>query len=217
LDSDDEKMETSASVTAKKPSEVKKESVSPLKKETTVKQEPRPEIKVEVKQELKQEVKEEIKEQPKKSESEAQNELWVEKYKPKAMNKIIGQSTEKSNANKLLNWLRNWEKWHGTHSDKTKKPWNDQETGSSFKAALLSGPPGIGKTTTANLVCKEAGFTFIELNASDSRSKKLLSSVLGKFNLVLLRKRNEVKIYKLKKVKVLKAHRLILTLRVNTK
>jgi replication-associated recombination protein RarA len=36
------------------------------------------------------------------------------------------------------------------------------------------GPPGIGKTTTAELTCKEAGYTFIALNASDSRSKKLL-------------------------------------------
>jgi replication factor C subunit 1 len=60
------------------------------------------------------------------------------------MNKIIGQSTEKSNANKLLHWLTNWQKWHTTDaSGKTaaKKVWNDQE-GSSFKAALLSGPPG---------------------------------------------------------------------------
>lgn len=29
-----------------------------------------------------------------------------------------------------------------------------KDNGSSFKAALLSGPPGIGKTTTATLVCK---------------------------------------------------------------
>ena len=28
------------------------------------------------------------------------------------------------------------------------------DDGAGFKAALLSGPPGIGKTTTATLVCK---------------------------------------------------------------
>ena len=39
------------------------------------------------------------------------------------------------------------------------------------KAVLLSGPPGIGKTTMAQLVCKEAGYNWIELNASDVRSK----------------------------------------------
>lgn len=51
--------------------------------------------------------------------------------------------------------------------------------GAGFRAALLSGPPGIGKTTTATLVCKEAGFTFFETNASDSRSKKILQETIG--------------------------------------
>ena len=107
-------------------------------------------------------------------------QLWVDKYKPLSMAKIVGQGGEKSNANKLFQWLKNWQKWHGGDKTSTaKKPWNDQDTGSSFKAALLSGPPGIGKTTTASLVCKEAGYTFIELNASDARSKKLLDRVLG--------------------------------------
>ena len=47
------------------------------------------------------------------------------------------------------------------------------QDGSSFKAALLSSSPGVGKTTTATtLVCEELGFTYIEMNASDTRSKK---------------------------------------------
>ena len=49
-----------------------------------------------------------------------------------------------------------------------------QDDGAGYRAALLSGPPGVGKTTTATLVCKEAGFSFIELNASDNRSKRSL-------------------------------------------
>jgi replication factor C subunit 1 len=110
--------------------------------------------------------------------------LWVEKYKPTSFNKIIGQNTEKSNANKLLNWLKNWQNNHLSASEdksKPKKSWNgsNDDQGGSFKAALLSGPPGIGKTTTAQLACKEAGYTYIELNASDSRSKKILDKVLG--------------------------------------
>lgn len=113
------------------------------------------------------------------SSSDVQSELWVEKHKPKQMNRIIGQGGDKSNATKLFNWLKNWQVYHGPDSKSVKKTWNDQEKGTCFKAALLSGPPGIGKTTTATLVCKEAGFTFIELNASDSRSKKLLDKVLG--------------------------------------
>ena len=47
--------------------------------------------------------------------------------------------------------------------------------GSQFKAVLLSGPPGIGKTTTAILACKETGISYVHMNASDSRSKRILS------------------------------------------
>ena len=47
-----------------------------------------------------------------------------------------------------------------------------------FKAALLSGPPGVGKTTSASLVCKEAGYSFIEFNASVTRNKKTLEGAL---------------------------------------
>jgi replication factor C subunit 1 len=39
---------------------------------------------------------------------------------------------------------------------------------------LLSGPPGVGKTTTAQVVCKELGYDLVEFNASDTRNKMLL-------------------------------------------
>lgn len=43
-----------------------------------------------------------------------------------------------------------------------------------YRALLISGPPGIGKTTSAHLMAKDAGYNPIELNASDARSKKLV-------------------------------------------
>lgn len=43
-----------------------------------------------------------------------------------------------------------------------------------FRAVMITGAPGIGKTTSAHLCAKLAGFTPIEVNASDSRSKKLV-------------------------------------------
>ncbi|KAM6362235.1 replication factor C subunit 1 isoform 2-T3 [Alca torda] len=105
--------------------------------------------------------------------------LWVDKYKPVSLKAIIGQQGEQSCANKLLRWLRNWNK--NTSEDgqaKTNKT-GGKDDGPGFKAALLSGPPGVGKTTTASLVCKELGYSYVELNASDTRSKNSLKEVVA--------------------------------------
>uniref|UniRef100_A0A8C3E5H1 Replication factor C subunit 1 n=1 Tax=Corvus moneduloides TaxID=1196302 RepID=A0A8C3E5H1_CORMO len=105
--------------------------------------------------------------------------LWVDKYKPVSLKAIIGQQGEQSCANKLLRWLRNWHK--NTLEDGQAKPnkTGSKDDGTSFKAALLSGPPGVGKTTTAALVCKELGYSYVELNASDTRSKNSLKEVVA--------------------------------------
>ncbi|XP_022092745.1 replication factor C subunit 1-like isoform X2 [Acanthaster planci] len=105
--------------------------------------------------------------------------LWVDKYKPQNMKQLIGQQGERSCANKLLKWLKRWhDNNFGPNKDRARFSKDD---GFCFKAALLSGPPGIGKTTTAELVCKELGFKTLELNASSSRSKKTLDLVMKEF------------------------------------
>ncbi|KAM8704543.1 hypothetical protein ACLKA7_009056 [Drosophila subpalustris] len=112
------------------------------------------------------------------------NVAWVDKYKPNSIKDIVGQAGPASNVNKLMNWLS---KWYVSHDGKKKpqrpNPWAKNDDGSFYKAALLSGPPGIGKTTTATLVTKELGFDAVEFNASDTRSKRLLkeevASLLG--------------------------------------
>ncbi|XP_077157827.1 replication factor C subunit 1 isoform X2 [Paroedura picta] len=110
---------------------------------------------------------------------EAEVLLWVDKYKPTSLKTIIGQQGDRSCANKLLCWLRNWHK--NTSEDKHVKSskFGGKDDGASFKAALLSGPPGVGKTTTASLVCEKLGLSYVELNASDTRSKNSLKEVVA--------------------------------------
>ena len=86
--------------------------------------------------------------------------MWSEKYRPKDILDLIGNEDAR---NSFVEWLTKWKK--GT------------------KPILLVGPPGIGKTTLANLAAKQFGYDLISLNASDVRSKKniqeILSPVLG--------------------------------------
>ncbi|XP_053110032.1 replication factor C subunit 1 isoform X2 [Hemicordylus capensis] len=105
--------------------------------------------------------------------------LWVDKYKPTSLKAIIGQQGEQSCANKLLRWLRNWYKNPSEDKNVKSSKFGSKDDGSSSKAALLSGPPGVGKTTTASLVCEELGLSYVELNASDTRSKNSLKEVVA--------------------------------------
>ncbi|XP_050354909.1 replication factor C subunit 1 [Nymphalis io] len=154
-------------------SDIKKEAVSP---KTIVNNKVKSEdIKVSVKSENKQNG--EIKHSS--SASDSSNTLmWVDKYKPQNLKQIIGQHGEASNANKLLKWLT---KWYANRKAKLPKPnpWAKNDDGAYYKAALLSGPPGVGKTTTVALVCKELGYDMVELNASDTRSKNLIKEQIS--------------------------------------
>ena len=102
------------------------------------------------------------------------NALWADKYAPDTTRMILGN---KESVSKLTKWLQTWENTFNRPTKGKKKSFNAKN--GPFKAALLSGPPGIGKTTTAQLVVEESGRQVLELNASDARSKKTLEISLG--------------------------------------
>lgn len=96
------------------------------------------------------------------------DKLWTVKYAPTSLQHICGNKTS---VNKLKNWLSNWR----TYQKQGFKQAGRDGLG-VFRAAMLYGPPGIGKTTAAHLVAKELGYDVLERNASDVRSKSLLNA-----------------------------------------
>lgn len=101
--------------------------------------------------------------------------LWVEKYKPKQLKEIIGnvQAVEK-----LVKWLQDWESviYGGLRKDirPVRHGRFEAQLNVNAVAALISGPPGVGKTTAARLVSLGLNYKITELNASDARSRKAI-------------------------------------------
>ncbi|XXG97188.1 hypothetical protein Hte_003483 [Hypoxylon texense] len=95
-------------------------------------------------------------------------QLWTVKYAPTQPSHICGN---KAAVEKIQNWLRNWPR---------SRKYNFQKRGADgmggARAVIISGPPGIGKTTAAHLAARLEGYDVLESNASDTRSKKLVES-----------------------------------------
>ncbi|KAF4736324.1 replication factor C subunit 1, partial [Perkinsus olseni] len=101
--------------------------------------------------------------------------LWTDKYKPRTLKDLVGNNAP---ITKLRTWLQDWEKIH-VHGQK--KPVTFRGRGVpenvNAKAVLVSGPPGIGKTTACRLVAQELGYIPMEFNASDQRNKATVDNL----------------------------------------
>src|SRR3989304_587009 len=82
--------------------------------------------------------------------------MWSEKYRPQSIIDMMGNEDARAS---FVEWFGKWKK--GT------------------KPLLLVGPPGIGKTTLANLAAKQFGYDMISLNASDVRNKNRIEDILS--------------------------------------
>lgn len=82
---------------------------------------------------------------------------WTEQYRPKKLSDIVGN---KKSVRGLFQWADAW---------KRGKP--------SKKAVVLSGNPGIGKTSCAYALANQFNWTPIELNTSDARNAARIRSV----------------------------------------
>ena len=95
--------------------------------------------------------------------------MWTDKYAPVSSEDLVGNP---GNVSKLKNWLSSW----AANAEKAKDldPTTGKPTFSFPRAALLMGPPGIGKTCSALIIAKECGYIPLHLNASDQRSQNTL-------------------------------------------
>lgn len=96
--------------------------------------------------------------------------LWTTKYAPTSLGQICGN---KATVEKIQRWLQAFPK-----NLKTGFKLAGKDGSGVFRAIILHGPPGIGKTTAAHLVAKLEGYDIVERNASDTRSKKLIEDGL---------------------------------------
>lgn len=104
-------------------------------------------------------------------------EPWVERHRPHGLNDLLGNAGA---VKKLSTWLRDWDDvvLRGRTKPVPFKPGGGMPDNVNARAALVSGPPGIGKTTAARLVAQSLGWeSILEFNASDARGAKVIRAI----------------------------------------
>ena len=88
---------------------------------------------------------------------------WSEKYRPNTIDDLYLSYDSK---NKIKQWINNFIK---------KKP-------NYTNCLILHGPPGVGKTSLANIILNTYKFDVIEFNSSDIRNQKTLKDKIDNIN-----------------------------------
>ncbi|KAI8824892.1 uncharacterized protein EV422DRAFT_516644 [Fimicolochytrium jonesii] len=100
--------------------------------------------------------------------------LWVDKYAPRMYIDLVGD--ERVNREVLM-WVKEWDYCVFKKVSKTamynkaeQTQWTDPLRRPEQKILLLTGAPGLGKTTLAHVIARHAGYSVAEINASDDRT-----------------------------------------------
>jgi len=103
--------------------------------------------------------------------------MWTEKYRARHFMELVGDDRTHR---QVLRWLKVWDPLVFPNSGKakptvTKRPATETEEEKPHrKILLLTGPPGLGKTTLAHVCARQAGYEVMEINASDERSRDVV-------------------------------------------
>ncbi|KAI0117126.1 hypothetical protein F4814DRAFT_459335 [Daldinia grandis] len=106
--------------------------------------------------------------------------LWTEKYRARNFTDLVGDDLTNR---QVLRWLKRWDPvvFPGTAKSRSATRRLGAKVGAEEekphrKILMLTGPPGLGKTTLAHVCAKQAGYEVMEINASDDRSRDVVKN-----------------------------------------
>lgn len=102
--------------------------------------------------------------------------MWSEKYRARNFMELVGDDRTHR---QVLRWLKAWDpivfpKAGKAKPTASKRPGEQDDEKAHRKILLLTGPPGLGKTTLAHVCARQAGYEVMEINASDERSSNVV-------------------------------------------
>ena len=105
-----------------------------------------------------------------------QRMMWTEKYRARRFIDLVGDERTHRTA---LKWLKGWDPivFPGVTRPKSMRRQKDGEQSEERahrKILLLTGAPGLGKTTLAHVCARQAGYEVVEINASDERGRDVV-------------------------------------------